>query len=150
MVGLILLAILTLLAVSGMNTASTELVMAGNEQFRQRAFAAAAMGIEAALVKLATVPQTGEPVKVENVTAPSSSDDTDTKYSTSSEYLGDDLNVPGFSAGKFVGFHYQITSDGVSTRGARSEQIQGAFVIQNAGGAGSFSSLAPPSSATGP
>ena len=32
-IGLVLLLILTLLAVTGMNTATTELVMAGNEQY---------------------------------------------------------------------------------------------------------------------
>ena len=37
-IGLILLLVLTLLAVTGMNTASTELIMAGNEQYRQNAF----------------------------------------------------------------------------------------------------------------
>jgi len=57
--------------------------------------------------------------------------------------MGDDLNLPGFSSGKFVGFHYQITSTGTSARNANSQQIQGAFVIQNAGAAGSFGSLAP-------
>src|SRR5215470_6398859 len=45
-IGLILLLVLTLLAVSGMNSASLEFVMAGNEQFRANAFAAAETGIE--------------------------------------------------------------------------------------------------------
>ncbi|HEY4644766.1 MAG TPA: PilX N-terminal domain-containing pilus assembly protein [Steroidobacteraceae bacterium] len=40
-VGLVLLVILTLLAISGMNTATTELVMAGNEMYQENAFQAA-------------------------------------------------------------------------------------------------------------
>src|SRR5262252_8991795 len=48
-IGLILLLVLTLLAVSGMNSASLEFVMAGNEQFRANAFAAAETGIEQTL-----------------------------------------------------------------------------------------------------
>jgi hypothetical protein len=40
-VGLLLLMVLTLLAISGMNTASLELVMAGNTQYQQNAFQAA-------------------------------------------------------------------------------------------------------------
>lgn len=132
-VGLILLVILTLLAVSGMNTASVELVMAGNEQYRQRAFQASGTGIEEALTVLATVPQTGTPAKV---TDQSVTGTTTEKYSTSSVYLGDDLNVPGFSAGKFVGLHYQITSDGLSSRNAHSQQAQGAYIIQASGNGG--------------
>ncbi len=40
-VGLILLVIVTLLAIGGMNTAALELIMSGNEQYRQKAFEAA-------------------------------------------------------------------------------------------------------------
>src|SRR5258706_11270064 len=45
-IGLILLLMLTLLAVSGMNSASLEFIMAGNEQYRANAFQAAEAGIE--------------------------------------------------------------------------------------------------------
>jgi len=132
-VGLILLAILTLLAVSGMNTASVELVMAGNEQYRQRAFQAAGTGVEEALSQLATVPQdsTGKTLTQQSV-----KNTTTETYDVKSVYVGDDLNVPGFSAGKFVGLHYEITSDGYSSRNAHSQQTQGAYIIQSAGNSG--------------
>ena len=42
--GLILLLVLTLLAVSGMNSASLEFMMAGNEQYCANAFSAAEAG----------------------------------------------------------------------------------------------------------
>src|SRR5258705_8739691 len=45
-IGLILLLLLTLLAVSGMNSASLEFIMAGNEQYRANAFQAAEAGIQ--------------------------------------------------------------------------------------------------------
>ncbi|HSN72358.1 MAG TPA: PilX N-terminal domain-containing pilus assembly protein, partial [Steroidobacteraceae bacterium] len=48
-IGLVLLLILTLLAVAGMNTATLELQMAGNEQYQQRAFEAAETAIEQAI-----------------------------------------------------------------------------------------------------
>ena len=48
-VGLILLLVLTILAISGMTTASLELQMAGNEQYQERAFQAAEAGIEQAI-----------------------------------------------------------------------------------------------------
>lgn len=140
-VGLILLLVLTLLAVVGMNTATSELIMAGNEQFRQNAFQAAETGIEQAITVLATVPQSGTPEVVADQPVPGSAVD---EYTTESQYMGDDLNLPGFSAGKFVGFHYQITSTGTSARNASARNRQGAFVIQSSGGGGAFGSIVPP------
>jgi type IV pilus assembly protein PilX len=140
-IGLLLLAIITLLAISGMSTASLELVMAGNEQFRQKAFQASATGIEEAIRVLPTVPQTSTPTMV---TAAVPDADMGDRYTTASRYMGDDLNVTGFSSGKFVALHYQITSTGTSARNATSRQQQGAFVIQSAGGGtSSFGSIVP-------
>lgn len=48
-VGLILLLVLTVLAISGMTTAALQLQMAGNEQFQERAFQFAEAGIEQAM-----------------------------------------------------------------------------------------------------
>jgi len=140
-VGLIMLVIVTLLAIGGMNTAALELIMAGNEQYRQKAFAASEAGIEIGLTKLATVSQDGDDHPDSGDVPGAASGE---KYSTQSRYMGDDLNVPGFSSGKFVGFHYQISSTGTSARGAQSLQQQGAFVIQSSGGGGAFGSITPP------
>lgn len=139
-VGLILLMVLTLLAVTGMNTASTELVMAGNEQYRQNAFQAAETGIENALTVLRTVPQTGGGVTV-GPTRITGSANPNEQYTTTSTYEGEDTNVAGFSAGKFTAFHYQIDSAGMSSRNANAQHSQGAYVIQNSAGAGSFGPL---------
>jgi type IV pilus assembly protein PilX len=137
-VGLVLLVIVTLLAIGGMNTAALELIMAGNEQYRQKAFEASETGIEIGLTKVATVSQDGKDHPGSGDVPGATSGE---KYSTQSRYMGDDLNIPGFSSGKFVGFHYQISSTGTSARGAQAVQQQGAFVIQSAGGGGSFSSI---------
>lgn len=48
-VGLILLVVITVLAVSGMNTATTELAMARNHQYYENAFQAAESGLEQVL-----------------------------------------------------------------------------------------------------
>jgi len=48
-VGLILLVVVTVLAISGMNTATTELALARNDQNFENAFQAAETGIEIAL-----------------------------------------------------------------------------------------------------
>ncbi len=50
-VGLVLLVVVTVLAVSGMNTATTELAMARNDQNYENAFQAAETGLEQALAQ---------------------------------------------------------------------------------------------------
>lgn len=48
-VGLILMVVVTVLAISGMNTATTELAMARNDQLYENAFQAAETGLETAI-----------------------------------------------------------------------------------------------------
>lgn len=140
-VGLMLLVIVTVLAVSAVGTASTEMVMAGNEQYRERAFQAAEIGIERGIRKLATIPQDNiahvDPAVA--VTAPELAQD---NYVISSQYLGEDDDVPGYSAGKFVGLHYRIDSTGNSQRNALSVHEQGAYVLGSGGGNGYFPPIA--------
>ncbi len=50
-VGLLLLVVITVLAISGMNTATTELAMARNDQNYEYAFQAAETGLEQALAQ---------------------------------------------------------------------------------------------------
>ncbi len=50
-VGLILMVVVTVLAISGMNTATTELAMARNDQSFEDAFQAAETGVEQALAQ---------------------------------------------------------------------------------------------------
>ena len=63
-IGLLLMVVITVLAVSGMNTATTELTMARNDQTYETAFQAAETGLETALstgqfstLAMATMPQ---------------------------------------------------------------------------------------------
>jgi type II secretory pathway component PulK len=57
-IGLILLVVITVLAISGMNTATTELAMARNDQNYENAFQAAETGLEQALLAGASITQT--------------------------------------------------------------------------------------------
>lgn len=50
-VGLVLLVVITILAISGMNTATTELAMARNDQNYENAFQAAETGLENAMAQ---------------------------------------------------------------------------------------------------
>jgi type IV pilus assembly protein PilX len=139
-IGLILLLILTLLAVTGMNTATTELVMAGNEQYRNNASHAASTGIEEAIPGIGAVPTTlgAGPVKVGATPVPGSDPAAAVvdKYSTSTQYVGEETGLPQSSANKFVGLHYVITSTGTSARSAKDVQSQGVLVVAPAGSSG--------------
>jgi type IV pilus assembly protein PilX len=124
-VGLLLLLVLTLLAVSGMNSASLEFIMAGNEQYRSNAFQAAEAGIEQTMSQGTFNP--GSPAQALNG-APTA---TDTWASTVTPQL---LGVPlpalwGNSWNSFSTYHFEISSTGSSTRGARAINLQGVAVI---------------------
>jgi hypothetical protein len=132
-VGLVMLAIITLLAITAMNTSSTELIMAGNEQFRERAFQASEAGLEQAARDLALVGQDKtKPKEVPNVAMVLQTED---KFTTKSNYVGVDDDIPGFSSNQFAGFHYRVESTGVSRRNSSELHMMGAYVL--AGGSGS-------------
>jgi type IV pilus assembly protein PilX len=124
-VGLLLLLVLTLLAVSGMNSASLEFIMAGNEQYRSNAFQAAEAGIEQSISQGIFNPGA---VKQTLNGAPTAND---TWTATVTPQL---LGVPlpalwGNSWNSFSTYHFEISSQGNSTRGARAINLQGVAVI---------------------
>jgi type IV pilus assembly protein PilX len=131
-VGMILLLVLTLLAVSGMNTASTELVMAGNEQFQENAFQAAEMGIEQGLANGDFNPGTAsEPLYV-NVDVPGTAANTDEYTTTITPWPAINSPMPAMWGNRwnsFSTFHFEILSTGVSVRNATTSNTQGMFVI---------------------
>ena len=125
-IGLIMLMVLTLLAVSGMNTASLEFIMAGNEQYRQNAFQAAETGIDMTYATAALTPGAA-PVTVPG-TVPNSTTDTWTTVTTSlaaGAKMSPPPNPRANSFGKFSYFNYEIQSTGVSVRGGRAVNVQG-------------------------
>lgn len=131
-VGMILLLVLTLLAVSGMNTASTELVMAGNEQYQENAFQAAEMGIEQGLVRGDFNPGTASEVLDVGTDVPGSTPNTD-EYSTNiTPWPAVNSPMPAMWGNRwnaFSSFHFEIQSTGTSVRNARTVHTQGMFVI---------------------
>ncbi|HEY4645655.1 MAG TPA: pilus assembly PilX N-terminal domain-containing protein [Steroidobacteraceae bacterium] len=128
-VGMILLLVLTLLAVSGMNTASTELVMAGNEQFQENAFQAAEMGIEQAMRNGTFNPG----MAIETFPATVVAGTTYDNYAASiTPQPGP--NMPhgamwGNRLDSFATFHFEVQSQGQSARNAQTTHTQGMFVI---------------------
>jgi len=134
-IGLILLLVLTLLAVSGMNTSTLELQMSGNQQFGQDAFQAAETGIDRAL-------QSGDYTTVETTTVPETAlpDSTDT-VASETVFNADNGVTPvpagGYSLGVSKGFqayHFDITSTGTAGRGATSTQTQSFYIVGPGGG----------------
>lgn len=121
-VGLLLLLVLTLLAISGMNTASLELVMAGNTQFQQNAFQAAEAGIERALIEGEFNPsEESEPLPADGE-----------PFNVTIERQLDGVAQPaiwGASWDSFSTFHFEVESDGESERNAQARTTQGVAII---------------------
>jgi Tfp pilus assembly protein PilX len=126
-VALLLLLVLTLLGISGMNTASLELVMAGNQQYQANAFRAAESGIERAMIVGKFNPATtSEPIAQTTVTGT-----TDKYVGTIKAELG---GLPqgaiwGNSWNSFSTYHFAINSTGTSVRNAKAVLTQGVAVL---------------------
>jgi type II secretory pathway component PulK len=124
-VGLVLLMVVTVLAISGMNTATTELAMARNDQNYENAFQAAETGLETALAqgRFDTLVQT---VLIQNVTANES-------FSAVIRFEDSTL-VPdrAFSLGVGSGiaaYHFNTTSTAESRRDAGGTTDRDAFDV---------------------
>jgi type IV pilus assembly protein PilX len=153
-VGLVLLLVLTLLAVTGMATASLELQMAGNAQYRERAFQAAEAGIERAIQAGAydtastigtyvpsgdpdvpPTPQRGTGVRgcMRTIDIDGAASDTEDcyEYFMRFDVQAGPTVVPGGGA-DFEGlqaFHFVIDAYGNSGRHANAHHVQGFYVI---------------------
>ena len=124
-IGLILLLLLTLLAVSGMNSASLEFIMAGNEQYRANAFQAAEAGIEQS-VSLGNFNPAGGDQNLNG--APNA---TDAWAARIRPQLGGTPQPAmwGNSWNSFSTYHFEIRSTGTAVRTARAINTQGIAVI---------------------
>lgn len=130
-VGLLLLLVLTLLAISGMNTASLELVMAGNTQYHENAFQAAETGIEQALENGKYNPA-AIPEKPAQETVTGTTDD-HYKITITPQLSGAaQPALWGSSWDSFSTYHFEIESHGTSVRNAQATNWQGVAVISPA------------------
>jgi type IV pilus assembly protein PilX len=128
-VGLILLLVLTLLAVSGMSTATFELTMAGNTQYSQNAFQNAETGIEVAL-------QSGDYNTLSSPRTPNGCNLADPVGPFCAETVFQTTTAPfdgAFSIGSFSAYHFDIDSAGRAERNAASNHTQGFYVVGPAG-----------------
>jgi type IV pilus assembly protein PilX len=152
-VGLLLLLVLTILAVSGMTTATLELQMAGNEQYQERAFQAAEAGVEqamaagiyttdpAAIAAQYTDPTSAEPTpkRGQGIQIANCPDQSGTAAGQCEYFLRFDqaagVTAPpggGFSLGTGSGlqaYHFVVDAVGVAERGAQSSHSQSFYIL---------------------
>ena len=147
-VGLVLLMILTLLAISGMNTSTLELQMAGNFQFSQNAFQAAEIGLQRAMStdKFATNIASATP---KTLITGSETDTPDTYESKITFRLREERrDRAAAAAGRprvqhrrehgFSAYHFEAESTGRSQRGAGAVNIQDFYLVRQEGGCPGF------------
>lgn len=126
-IGLLLLVALTLLALAGLRSASTELVMSGNQQYSTNAFQAAETGIEQAYNAGTFNP--GVPPEVIQANVPGSG--TDAYRATSTPELNGNPQSAlwGNSWNSFATYHFSVQSTGTSARGSSATNTQGVVVM---------------------
>jgi len=140
-IGLILLAVITLLAVVGMNISNSELASASSEQTRLRAFQAAETAVEYALWRENTTendithtpPRCQKtkitPVTVVNGSPVNSSGAYTDRYTSRIAYVDASTVTDNYSASTFVSYHYIIDTQGSSSRNAVDKHKQGAYLV---------------------
>ena len=127
-IGLILLLVLTLLAVSGMNSASLEFVMAGNEQYHTNAFQAAEAGIEQSVAQEQAAAQPWNPNPLLPANAYAGATTATDSWTANVALQNNGVGNPapsGYSLGTFTQYYFEVQSAGTSTRGANAAHVQG-------------------------
>ena len=127
-VGLILLVVVTVLAISGMNTATTELAIARNDQSYENAFQAAETGIETALSqgRFDTLADT----TLQNIAVPSRANDTVTAVIAfeTSTLVPDRAFSLGVGSG-IAAYHFTATATAESDMAAGLETDRDASAV---------------------
>jgi type IV pilus assembly protein PilX len=127
-IGLILLLILTILAVSGVFTSTMELRMVRNNQSQERSFQAAEVAVEDALAN--PVLSTSAAFNQATVAVPNSPGDT---YSYQLQFVGQaplGTGMTGYSIGSsFMTYHFQVDATGNGPDSAVSNHTQSFYVV---------------------
>ena len=124
-VGLVLLLVLTVVGVSGMNTATMEINMAASTQFQADAFQMTEDGLDTVL---ATRDYTTDTTRTLNWIG-----GTDYDRRAVTTYRGNtDVPDAAFSSDEVEAFHFEIRSVGRGPRNAQSENTQSFYVVGRA------------------
>ena len=128
MIGLLLLLVLTILGISGMNSASVEFIMAGNDQYRSNAFQAAEAGVEQSIIS-GTFNPGAAPQPVAGTVPNTSRPDNFTGSIFSPLGGAPQPAIWGNSWNSFSTYHFEIQSTGFSNRNSQTTHQQGIAVI---------------------
>jgi type IV pilus assembly protein PilX len=127
-IGLILLLVLTILAVSGVFTSTMELRMVRNTQSQERAFQAAEVAIEDALAN--PVLSTSAGFNQGDLPVPNSDPDL---YSYQLQFVGQaplGTGMTGYSIGSaFQTYHFEVEATGNGPDNALAEHTQSFYVV---------------------
>ncbi len=126
-VALILLTLLMLIAVAGMRSAGLGFIMVGNEQYRQKAFGAAEVGIEQAVALGAFDPNVAASNSAGVV--PGAATDTYAVRVQTQLNGAPQGTIFGASWNAFSTYHFEVQSTGSSVRNAATTHNQGVAVI---------------------
>jgi Tfp pilus assembly protein PilX len=110
-VGLMLLALVTLLALAGANAAHIEARLAQSERFRENADSAASAGIEFALRRIVT---TSDPAAVPSLLSETLAPNE--RFDATLRLAGIELALPQPPASRAAGAHFEIVSTGTAGR----------------------------------
>lgn len=124
-VGLVLLLVLTVVGVSGMNTATMEINMAASTQFQQDAFQ---MSEDAADTVLATRDYTTDGARTLDFLRDADFD----RGAVTTYRINTDVPDAAFSSSEIEAFHFDIRAVGRGPRNAQSEVVQSFYVVGRA------------------
>ncbi len=130
-VGMILLIVLTILAISGVFTSNMELRMVRNTQSQERAFQAAEVAVEDALAN--PVLSTSAPFNQPTINVPNSPYAAPDTYSYQLQFVGQTplgTGMTGFSIGTgFQSYHFQVDATGNGPDNALAQHTQSFYVV---------------------
>ena len=135
-VGLVLMTVLTILAISTMRTATLELAMAGNAQYHEQAAQLAEAGINDAIQRINADTFVLSATEDWNNSFTVTVDITDTEtalgqYEVIIRFISIGVPPSGADIGQIEAHYYEIESTGTSAaRNARSKLVQGFYTQQ--------------------
>ena len=135
-IGLILLLVLTILAVSGVVTSTVELREVGDQQEQESAFQAADSAIERAMSGTALSTSADTVVARQPVDAVNDPDGPELEFTV--RYRGESPIIGGGSSltSGLQAYHFEAEASGFAPGGAVSEHEQGFYIVGPGGGGG--------------
>jgi type IV pilus assembly protein PilX len=125
-VGLVLLLVLTVVGVSGMNTATMEINMAANTQFQQDAFQMTEDGLDTVLAERDY--STDAARTLDWIGGGTAYD----RRAVTTYRLNTDVPDAAFSSDEVEAFHFDTRAVGRGPRNAQSEHVQSFYVVGRA------------------